>query len=335
MGKSSILAEYVRRTGCISHFNVRSSGITSARQFLENVCTQIIVDFGLPYPTLPAEATRDGVFLLKLLTEASVTLAPGERLVISVDALDEVDLTGHPDGVNILYLPSTLPDNVYFILTRRDVEAPMVAQAPQRELDLMAYPAENRGDVELYIQNRSGRPKLREWIARQEMTEQIFVSKLADLSENNFMYLRYVLPEIESGSYQNLDIQKLPIGLQGYYQDHWLHMGMKAKPLPRVKIRIIYVLCEARLPVSRRLISEFASDQAFQVDEFTVQEVLDEWGQFLHKQPLPDDFRYSVYHSSFRDFLHRKDIVQAAGVTIKDINALISNNFWNELFGEN
>lgn len=335
MGKSSILAEYVRRTGCISHFNMRAIGITSARQFLENVCTQIIVDFGLPYTSLPNEATQDGAFLLRLLKEASANLPAGGGLVIAVDALDEVDLTSQPAGANVLFLPTTLPDKVYFLLTRRhDVDVPVVAQSPQHPLDLMAYPAENRGDVESYIQRNSEHLKLREWMARQGMTDQMFIKKLADLSENNFMYLRYVLPDIGSGVYQNLDVQKLPTGLKGYYEDHWRHMGMTAKPLPRVKIRIIYVMCEVRQPVSRKLISEFATDQTIQVDELTVQEVLDEWGQFLHEQPTRDGIRYSIYHSSFREFLHRKDVVQAAGVTIKEVNVLIANNLWEELFGE-
>jgi hypothetical protein len=334
MGKSSILAEYVRRTGCIAHFNVRASGIISARQFLENVCTQIIVDFGLPYPNLPPEATQDGVFLLRLLQEVSTRLEDSERLVIAVDALDEVDVTSHQQGANVLYLPPALPDNVYFILTRRDVDVRMVSQAPQHELDLMTHPAENRGDVEFYIRRNSEHPKLQAWIARQNMTEQDFVSQLADLSESNFMYLRYVLPEIENGAYQDLDIQRLPTGLTGYYEDHWLRMGMQAKPLPRVKIRIVYVLSEVRQPVSRKLISEFTTNEEMRVDELTVQEALDEWSQFLHEQLSPDGTRYSIYHSSFRDFLHRKDIVQAAGVTIKDINALIADNLWAELFGK-
>lgn len=334
IGKSSILAEFVRRTGYISHFNMRAVGITSARQFLENVCTQIIVDFALPYPSLPNEATQDGAFLLRLLKEASANLENGERLVIAVDALDEVDLTSHPKGANVLYLPPMLPDNVYFIVTRREIDLPMVTQSPQQELNLMDHSAENKVDVESYIRRNSEHPKLREWISRQGMANQTFVSELANLSENNFMYLRYVLPEIESGTYQNLDIQKLPAGLKGYYEDHWLRMGMTAKPLPRVKIRIIYVMCEVRQPVSRKLISEFSTDEILQIDELTVQEVLDEWRQFLNEQPTADETRYSIYHSSFREFLHRKDIVRAAGVSIKEVNALIANNLWDELFGD-
>jgi hypothetical protein len=223
---------------------------------------------------------------------------------------------------------------VYFVLTRRNVDLPIVTQSPQEELDLMAHPAENRNDVESYIRCNSEHEKLREWMTRQNLKEKNFINTLADLSENNFMYLRYVLPEIESGAYQNLDLAKLPTGLQGYYEDHWRHMGMTIKPLPRVKIRIIYVMCEVRQLVSRKLISDFATDQSMQVDELDVQEVLDEWSQFLHEQPTPEGTRYSVYHSSFREFLHDKEVVKAAGVTIKDINSLIANKLWNDLFGD-
>jgi hypothetical protein len=343
MGKSAILAEYIRRTGCIAHFNVRAQGIVSAWQFLENVCTQLIVDFGLPYASLPANAIQDGAFLARLLGEASAKLEPGERLIIAVDALDEVDLATHrqvedvgttrPSGANILYLPITLPDGVYFIMTRRQVEVPFVVQAPQELLDLMIYPAENRGDVETYLWRSAESPKLHAWIDGQGLMGTEFVTTLADLSESNFMYLRYVLPEIEQGTYEGLSIENLPAGLEGYYEDHWRRMGMTIKPLPRIKIRIVYILSEVRQPVSRSLIAQFANDESVHVDELIVQEVLDEWEQFLHEQLALGGTRYSIYHASFRDFLHRKDIVQAAGVTIQGIHALIADNLWTDLFG--
>jgi len=109
---------------------------------------------------------------------------------------------------------------------------------------------------------------------------------------------------------------------------------MTVKPLPRIKIRIVYILSEVRQPVSRSLIAQFANDESIHVDELIVQEVLDEWEQFLHEQLALEGTRYSIYHVSFRDFLHRKDIVQAAGVTIQGINALIADNLWTDLFGE-
>ena len=107
---------------------------------------------------------------------------------------------------------------------------------------------------------------------------------------------------------------------------------MTAKPLPSVKIRIVYVLSEAHKPVSRALIARIASDAVLVVDEVAVQEVLDEWTQFLRKHPQRDRVLYSVYHNSFQDFLRRRDIVQAAGVTLKGIHGLIADNLWADLF---
>jgi hypothetical protein len=54
--------------------------------------------------------------LSPLLTKASEKITAGERLVIVVDALDEVD---QESTGNLLYLPTILPENVYFLLTRR------------------------------------------------------------------------------------------------------------------------------------------------------------------------------------------------------------------------
>lgn len=327
LGKSALMAEYVRRTGCIAHFNSRALGVTGASQFLQNVCAQLIADAGLSYPALPSEATRDGAFLLELLREA------GEPLVITVDALDEVDASMHPDGANVLFLPPTLPDGVHFVMTRRNADVPLMTHSPVEVLDLLAHPAENRADVETYLRHALERPALRSWVAARGHTNADFVVTLADLSENNFMYLHHVLPELEHGAYRDLTIDRLPAGLVGYYDDHWRHMGMTTKPLPRLKLRIIYVLCEARQPLSRKLLTDFAGDAELPADELQVQEVLDDWRQFLLDDLTPEYTRYSLYHASFREFLHRKDIVQAAGVTIERVNALIADNLWSSVFG--
>jgi len=106
-------------------------------------------------------------------------------------------------------------------------------------------------------------------------------------------------------------------------------MGMFDKESKRTKIKIVYVLAELREPVSRELIAEFAGE-----DAFTVQEVLDEWQQFLHRDKFNGETRYSIYHSSFCDFLSRKDIVQAAGVTLQEINAQIADNLMQGMFGD-
>lgn len=92
-GKSTILAKYVydNKEQCVVHFNVRAEGKNRADYFLESVCTQIIKRYKLNYPTLPSRAFEDGVFLSILLEQVSQLLKDEERLVIAIDALDEVD----------------------------------------------------------------------------------------------------------------------------------------------------------------------------------------------------------------------------------------------------
>jgi hypothetical protein len=327
VGKSAIMAEFVKRTSCVAHFNVLSQGINRSGQFLENVCTQIIERYGLPYKSLPPAATQDGAFFARLLDQASSKLAADDSLLIGVDALDEVDQSDIPTGANILYLSPSLPRGVFFVMTKRPITLPFMTSSPQLLFNLMDYPTQSRQDVETYIRQATSRARLREWIDGRELGVETFINILAEKSENNFMYLRYVLPELERGVYEDLNIEQLPSGLEGYYESHWRRMGMTDSQLPRTKIKIIYVLSEVPLPVSRILIAQVTGE-----DEMTVQMVLDEWSQFLRDQYVDGEHRYSIYHTSFRDFLHRQDIVQAAGTSIKDINSLISGDFMRELY---
>jgi hypothetical protein len=252
-------------------------------------------------------------------------LQRGERLVIAVDALDEVDPASVPRGGNILFLPPILPRSVYFIMTRRGVPIPFAPQSPIFTLDLLAFPADNRRDVEIFLRKSTERPKIKAWIQNQPgLEKEKFVGTLAGLSENNFMYLRYVLREIEDGLYQDLKISHLPQNLLGYYESHWDLMGMTRPPLPRLKILIIYILSEVELPISCHLLSQILNNCGVQTDELAIQEVLDEWDQFLHEEPGPGGTHYSIYHNSFRDFLGKQKTVSKAGVTLKGINAIIS-----------
>ena len=329
-GKSAILAKYAHDTGCIAHFNVLLQGPNRADQFLESVCRQLIERYELSYNPLPTNATRDGEFLGQLLDEVAQK-RDGEAVIIAVDALDEVDAASYRDAANILYLPAYLPDGVYFILTRRrDVKVPLTSFVLMQTLNLLDLQADSERDVRTYIGNRvDGSEDLRQRISGRRETITEFTDKIAQKSKTNFMYLRYVLIDIESGLYQDLELEKFPQGLQEYYEFHWRRMGMTADPLPVEKIKIVYILGEVREPVSRQQICDFLKE-----NEYTVQMVLNEWKQFLHELVNKKQKYYIVYHASFRDFLHRKDILETHPVTLPGIHQLIVDYLTKGLFDD-
>ncbi|MFM6265364.1 MAG: hypothetical protein ACKPFA_02455, partial [Dolichospermum sp.] len=194
------------------------------------------------------------------------------------------------------------------------------------ELDLREYQEKSKDDVESYILEFLGleqyKAGLESWINQQnKLSKSQFVKTIAAKSENNFMYLRYVLEAIAKGFYENKELEELPAGLQGYYESHWRIMGMTTKPLPKDKIKIIYVMCALKSPVSREMIVKYSQE-----DNLKVQEVLKYWTQFLQKQETYQPPRYRFYHESFRDFLQRQDIVEATEVSLPQISAEVANN---------
>jgi hypothetical protein len=319
-GKTSIIAKYLLRTECIAYFNIRAQGKNRTSQFLEDVCTQLCNRYNLPYLPLPQNANQNSILLSQLLEEASTKLKGDEKLVIAIDALDEVDIASQDTDANILYLPPYLPKNVYFVLTRRPkTDYSFVVQVPQQLLDLNRYPEESRQDVKEYIQRATQNPKLQHWLNQQLQTTEAFIEELSDKSESNFMYLHHVLQAIEGGIYQDLKIEHLPQGLQGYYEDHWLRMGMRSNPLPEIKIKIVYILSELSVAVSCKTISHYACES-----ENLVLDILQKWKEFLEEDETKPQPHYSIYHASFRDFLNRRDVLQSAHVKLKKINALIA-----------
>jgi nucleoside phosphorylase len=329
MGKSAILAKYVQDTDCIAHFNIQLQGPNRADQFLASVCQQLIIRYELPYGGLPLNAMQDGTVLGQLLDEVAEKCA-GQAIVIAIDALDEVD-SGSYGEANILYLPPYLPEGVYFIMTRRrGVEVPLMTSVPEEICNLLNYQVDSQQDVRQYIQNRVDQSApLRQQIEVRQETIVAFTGKVVDRSDNNFMYLRYVLQDIEKGLYQDLSLESFPQGLEGYYRFHWRRMGMTAMPLPDAKIKIVYILGEVKQPVSRQQICDFSGE-----DARTVQPVLNEWEQFLHELLRDEQKRYSVYHSSFRDFLHSQDVLEKTGLTIPGVNQMIVDFLTRGLFDD-
>ena len=334
IGKSSLAAELVRRYSYVHHFNIRAEGINRAHDFLANICSQLVAAYDLPHTVLPPEATRDGSFFKDLLEE-TVLRHPKEAIVLVVDALDEA--LPVRDGVNPLYLPLTMPRGVYVVATSRR-GTHLRADCEIEILDIKQDQADNLADIRDFIEGHLGKPGIREYTTAQDLTDDEFIKTMVGKSQGNFMYLRYVLPEIESGAYQHQEIDTLPEGLEGYYQDHWQRMSSRRRSeWFDYQLPVLVALTAVKEPVPLDLIESFSGVS----DRRRIRGVLSQWDAFIYKDELQDGTaagaqgrRYRLYHDSFRDFIAAKDEVAGEHIDLEAAHGKIAEVLLREFYGE-
>jgi predicted transcriptional regulator len=333
IGKTALVAQLVKTQALVHHFNIRAEGITTVDAFLRNVCSQLIVKYGLERTALTERETRDGGILNTLFEDVSQRIGPGEKAIIVVDALDEADNVG--PSINRLYLPVTLPEGIYIVATSRKADVELLINCEQGELYLEPDSAGNIADIREYLSSWVPRQGIQAYITAQRIDSASFMERLIEKSEGNFMYLYHVLPEIERGFYKDQDLRSLPTGLKQYYEAHWRRMrGEDQNAWFAYKLPILMALAVAESPLQVELIADYSEvpDQARVVAMLQERE----WGQFLHKEEVVYagtlQKRYSLYHASFQEFLRGKEEIEA-GVSRKNAAIKIAASAKTKLFG--
>ncbi len=318
MGKSAIVAKYVREHYSICYFNIMVEQRNRPELFLDSIRQQLIRRYQLE--------GADKANLSTLLERVSQQSTSTEKLVITVDALDEVD---QDPGENLLHLPTTLPDRVYFLLTRRpysidNKQLSVSPGVPVEELDLTApeYTHLNQTDVKAFIrllleESSIHQAALKEWIQARRLSELEFIEQVALKSENNFMYLRCVLPAIAEGFYDDLTLKQLPQGLQQYYQTHWMRMRMDDKDQIQ-KVVLLFILVEIGTPITREMIAEISGQ-----DLYDVEQILEAWIEYLRPRLIQGERCYSIYHASFLEFLKSKRDLKTTRKIFQEANQRI------------
>jgi hypothetical protein len=333
IGKSALAAQVTRERGCVHHFNVRAEGVNTAAAFLTNTCAQLIGAYGLPRSELPADVAEDGGTLGALLGEAAVSARGRDGVLVVVDAIDEADLASSRGG-NPLFLPVSLPSGVHLLVTQRKTPVKMRVDGEAEAFDIDPTSPENRSDIIQYLEGVTARPEMQDILGAASITPGRFVKELANRSAGNFMYLRYVLPEIERGRYRGLDVSELPAGLDNYYEDHWRRLrGEDEDAWFKWRLPVLTALAVAESPVSAELVARLSG-----IDEVPrVRRVLADWQQFLHVGRQIFDERevrtYSIYHASFREFLARKEEVADERVSLGEASRRAASAF-SELFDD-
>lgn len=323
-GKSAIASKIVKDKGYIHHFNIRSEGKNTVEMFMKNVCCQLIQNYNLTGYDLSNESFQNNNLLLMLLKQVSERLSAKQRLIVVVDALDEVRIDGDQLSSNVLYLPMLLPEKVTFIITMRNDKTIAPRLSKEHKNILLENDTSNMDDIEMYIMSHWNIKGIRDYLKNMDFSMKDFVEEMVIKSEGNFMYLKHVLPEIAKGNYKNVSIKDIPVNLMNYYDDHFKRINLLNEKQFYRKIKLLYILSEAMRPISCELLAEISSEKAS-----FVQRVLIEWAQFLHKKKTGNHFYYSLYHSNFQEYLRSNDLIKAAGVDLKSIKKDILGIFDN------
>lgn len=335
-GKTALAAELIKERGYIHHFNVRGLGFDRTDLFLRNICAQLIAVFHLNYSSLSPNATQDGEVFSNLLQEVSGKLEPNEQVVIVIDALDEVESNlGLPGSANVLYLPAVLPTGIFFVITSRRTDTRLLVECPLEIHFIEPDAKENLNDVRQFVKSFSKRPGIKDYIDSQRISFDTFSDILVSKCQGNFMFLKYVIPEIERGSDASLLLNEIPTGLTHYYQSHWRKMkAQDEEGWINYKLPILVSLSITKEPITIEVISDFSG-----VDDLKrVRNVLAEWQEFLYETVIEKnghlETRWRVYHDSFREFIANKDEVEGEYISLKKAHSVIADTLWHDLFGD-
>jgi hypothetical protein len=115
---------------------------------------------------------------------------------------------------------------------------------------------------------------------------------------SNFMYVSQIISAINEGFYtEPLESNRLPPALEAYYQQHW--EKMQRNGLSAVKLAVVQTLTQqGKGEVAKSAVAEIIDE-----DEYEVEEVLENWYEFLHFQQVNGEILCSLYHFSFRNWL--------------------------------
>ena len=310
VGKTSFMAHLVKERRYLHLFAEQVSGQAMLQRALQSVGSQLVTHYQIdPYKdrdTLTQLAVFPD-FLERLLRLAASTLTNGEKIVIVCDALDEAGT--FPDG-NVFGLPNVLPDGVYFILSQRPVNTKLPNFEPLR-FNLEAQGADNLQDMQTYLSAVAKRPEVAGQIRSKEYSEAFFIQTLKEKSLGVWMYLHYIIKEIESGSRAPLDLENLPTGLTGYYADYWddwryghRGRGKGEDAWNNLYSPILTTLAAAQEAITVEQLILWSSVKATPRE---VTHLLNQsWRSFITEKENRKNKIYSPYHLSFHDFITGK-----------------------------
>ncbi len=258
-----------------------------------------------------------------------------KQILILVDSLDEaIQYTGNETIIDLITNSGKLPNYVRLLLTSRP-ESLALQHFEQRDIPYLLINAkhkQNMADVRSYVWKQvRRRSKIRSEIKKIKATLDNFVGQISLSSKGNFLYLVWMLNDIENGNYHFDNLNNFPLGLDSVYR-HFLRnrkIGKNVNEWRRKYRPVLSVITVAYEPLSITQISSFSG-----IYHQIVSDILVDLQQFFDPILLGQG-KYEIYHQSIKDFLTHKDWSQEFWIDPVYAHALISDSISSLYHSEN
>ncbi|MCZ7567019.1 MAG: hypothetical protein M5U01_00265 [Ardenticatenaceae bacterium] len=245
--------------------------------------------------------------LLTTPLQAIANRWPEHQIVIVVDGLDEAEDYSSPQRTILKLLPNgSLPPNVRFILSSRpgkhltpdfmsQVQPFWLSEGEAGDRDPRTIE-----DAKAYVEQLAEGESVAAMLTRRRIEPDAFREQVARSSQGNFLYLYHYAQGVRSGDETLLDLERLPEGLFGIYADFLGKIEEKREDVPwdGAYKPVLGTLAVAQEPLARRQIASFSG-----VPPTTVGTILTRLKPFLDTAGTGTARRYSIYHSSFGEYL--------------------------------
>ena len=325
LGKTTFLAWLVRERGYIHHFTELAPGLEGVGRGLKNLAAQLVLAYQLSAyeaeGVLPGAAARPD-YLSRLLRQAAGQRQDGEKIVLVVDALDEA---GTPYGQNVLGLPQVLPEGVFVIVSQRPVAVTLqvdTATTSRLCFPLAADSDDNRDDMRRFLKRAATWPGIAQALQESGYTSEQFTTTLQEKCQGVWIYLHYVIHEIERGERSPLDLGALPDGMTQYYARYWGRWRDEDEgEWHEVYLPVLATLAAAQEAVTaERLIEWTGIDLSAQ----KLQRLLSgPWRPFLAIAGHGQQTHYRFYHATLHEFfggqVKREKLTKTEGLLLDEL----------------
>jgi len=306
LGKTAFLAWLVKERNYVHHFVELAPGQEGIERGLRNLAAQLIVAYELSADEAVPDASVRPDYLYRLLSRAAERRCSEEKIVIVVDALDEA---GTPPNQNVLGLPKVLPEGVFFIVSMRPVQVSLQSDkstTPRWPLKILAESEENLQDLRSFLKASSVWPRVARVLEESEYTAEEFIDTLMKKSQGLWIYLHFVIPEIERGERSPLDLDRLPEGLQDCYASYWSRWRKDEKWYD-LYLPILTALAAAQESCTLDHILDWAGIEAQKGERSRLKGIMKEqWRPFQAISGEGKKEKYRFYHTTVREFFEGK-----------------------------